>query len=58
MTVSDSGVGFPEQPGQGMGLSNIRERLAMLHGERAQLQLEVLPEGGTRATIALPFALV
>lgn len=41
-----------------MGLSNIRERLAMLHGERAQLQLEVLPEGGTRATIALPFALV
>ncbi|MBN3005320.1 LytS/YehU family sensor histidine kinase [Chromobacterium alkanivorans] len=58
VAVSDSGVGFPEQPGQGLGLSNIRERLAMLHGERAQLLLEVLPEGGTRATIGLPFALV
>ncbi|OHX14296.1 sensor histidine kinase [Chromobacterium sphagni] len=57
LTVCDDGVGFPEQPGQGMGLANIRERLALLYGEAAELLLEVRPEGGTRATIALPFAL-
>ncbi|KUM05467.1 histidine kinase [Chromobacterium subtsugae] len=57
LTVCDDGVGFPDEPGQGMGLANIRERLALRYGAEAELLLEVRPEGGTRATIALPFVL-
>ncbi|ATP28080.1 sensor histidine kinase [Chromobacterium violaceum] len=57
LEVRDDGAGFPEQPGQGMGLANIRERLALLYGQQAELTLEAPASGGTRATIALPFAL-
>ncbi|POZ62013.1 sensor histidine kinase [Chromobacterium alticapitis] len=57
LAVHDDGVGFPELPGQGMGLSNIRERLAMLYGMEAELTLEAPESGGTLATIVLPFAL-
>ena len=57
LSVCDDGIGFPDEPGQGMGLANIRERLALRYGAQAELLLEVRPEGGTRATIALPFAL-
>ncbi|WP_031295245.1 sensor histidine kinase [Pseudogulbenkiania ferrooxidans] len=57
LEVRDDGAGFPEQPGQGMGLANIRERLAMLYGPQAELALEAPESGGTRATIVLPFAL-
>ncbi|WP_434629221.1 sensor histidine kinase [Chromobacterium sp. CV08] len=57
LEVRDDGAGFPEQPGQGMGLANIRERLALLYGQQAELALEAPEAGGTRATIALPFAL-
>ncbi|AUH52093.1 sensor histidine kinase [Chromobacterium sp. ATCC 53434] len=57
LEVRDDGAGFPELPGQGMGLANIRERLALLYGQQAELALEAPETGGTRATIALPFAL-
>ncbi|UTH74682.1 sensor histidine kinase [Chromobacterium sp. IIBBL 290-4] len=58
VAVRDDGVGFPEQPGQGMGLANIRERLAMLYGAEAELSLEAPETGGTLAVIALPFTLI
>ncbi|XLM21665.1 ATP-binding protein, partial [Chromobacterium piscinae] len=57
LAVRDDGVGFPDQPGQGMGLANIRERLSLLYGQQAELTLEAPEDGGTRATIAMPFAL-
>ncbi|MEO9384028.1 sensor histidine kinase [Chromobacterium phragmitis] len=57
LEVRDDGAGFPEQPGQGMGLANIRERLSLLYGQQAELTLEAPASGGTLAVIALPFAL-
>jgi hypothetical protein len=41
-------------PAAGVGLSTLRERLAALHGERAQVGLDALPQGGARAWFELP----
>ncbi len=55
VTVADDGVGFgASQAGTGLGLANIRERLAQLYGEAASLQLKARPEGGVAATITVP----
>jgi two-component sensor histidine kinase len=55
LTVEDDGVGFGvSQAGSGLGLSNIRERLAQLYGERAALALQARPQGGVTATITVP----
>jgi signal transduction histidine kinase len=55
LTVEDDGVGFAAaQSGTGIGLTNIRERLAQLYGARAALLLKARPGGGVAATITLP----
>ena len=55
LTVEDDGVGFgASQSGTGIGLTNIRERLAQLYGDTATLALKARPEGGVAATITLP----
>jgi signal transduction histidine kinase len=60
LQVDDSGCGLPEPPtdtqaGHGFGLVQIRERLAVLYGQAAQLVLTRRPDGpGTLATIDLP----
>jgi sensor histidine kinase YesM len=55
ITVADDGVGFGGQPvGSGLGLANIRERLAQLYGQRADLTLRARPGGGVAATLTLP----
>jgi LytS/YehU family sensor histidine kinase len=56
ITVDDDGVGLsaPTTPSSGIGLSNTRSRLRELHGTQADLTLENLPSGGTRATVRLP----
>ena len=58
VTVSDTGRGFggtsPAQGG-GVGLTNIRERLAALYGSRGRFTLEPMTPRGARATLALPF---
>jgi LytS/YehU family sensor histidine kinase len=53
--VQDSGVGFRPDAGSGVGLANIRERLKALHGERAELIIDLPPAGGTCATIRVPY---
>jgi len=55
LEVADTGPG-PDGTvrGTGVGLSNTRERLARLYGDRASLRLERAPGGGTRATVRLP----
>ena len=53
LSVVDTGVGFSPAPGNGVGLANIRERLALLYGERAKLEI-VDNSPGTRATLILP----
>ncbi len=59
LSVLDDGVGFGDTGssaamGTGLGLTNIRERLAQLHGDRASLTLKARPQGGVVATITLP----
>jgi signal transduction histidine kinase len=55
ITVADDGVGFgADAAGSGLGLTNIRERLAQLYGERAGLALRARHGGGVEATLALP----
>jgi sensor histidine kinase YesM len=53
--VQDSGVGFMPKSDEGVGLANIRERLKVLYGGRAELAISVPPEGGTCATIRVPY---
>ena len=52
--VEDDGRGIAAAPGQGLGLANIRERLAMLFGDRARLELSGREGGGALATIEVP----
>ena len=58
VTVTDSGRGLTpgnRTDGQGVGLTNIRERLAALYGSRGRFTLEPAAPRGMRATLALPF---
>jgi len=56
IAVADTGNGLAGTPGQGIGLANIRERLALLHGARARLELEANVPRGFVATMTLPLA--
>jgi signal transduction histidine kinase len=53
--VQDDGMGFSPRGDGGLGLANIRERLQALYGERAELAITVPREGGTCATIRVPY---
>jgi hypothetical protein len=58
VTVADTGLGFEnakETHGTGVGLSNIRERLALLYGPKATLTIANNPVGGTIVTITVPY---
>lgn len=54
LTVRDNGAGLSDQPGQGLGLANIHERLQLLYGGRASLTVEALDDGGVEATLSVP----
>jgi len=54
LTVSDTGRGFGDTVGAGVGLANIRERLVALYGEKAKLTLESNSPTGVIATIEAP----
>lgn len=54
IAVQDNGVGFADTAGDGTGLTNVRERLAALYGDRARLALEQNPDGGVTARLELP----
>jgi len=57
VTVADTGLGFGKAAtaGTGIGLNNIRERLALLYGRKATLTIAENPPGGTRVTITVPY---
>lgn len=53
--VEDDGLGFAAGSDSGVGLSNLRQRLAALHGDGARLRIEDAAPG-TRVRIELPCA--
>jgi sensor histidine kinase YesM len=53
LEVEDDGLGFPSSPGAGVGLANLRERIASTYGSRGQVVIEALPRG-TRCRIKIP----
>lgn len=55
LSVRDNGPGLPPSQDDGLGLRNVRARLQELYGEDQALLLEPAPEGGTIATIRLPY---
>lgn len=58
VTVSDTGCGTSSAAagGQGgVGLANVRERLAALYGARGRFSLEAVAPQGMRATLSLPY---
>lgn len=57
VTVADTGLGFGKAAtaGTGIGLSNIRERLALLYGGKASLNVTETAGGGTSVTITVPY---
>lgn len=57
LRVADNGVGLRQvvsRPGYGIGLTNVRERLATLYGPGEQLRLFDAPGGGAVAEVELP----
>ncbi len=55
LDVEDDGLGFSPQSGAGVGLANLRERMASLYGSNARLVVEELARGTrVRMTIPLP----
>jgi two-component system, LytTR family, sensor kinase len=54
LAVRDDGVGMAATQREGVGLSNTRERLRTLYGERASVTITAPPGGGTLVTLRLP----
>ncbi len=57
LSVTDDGVGVGAElviP-QGHGIENTRERLRALYGEQSSLEITRRPEGGTIATLRMPY---
>ena len=59
VSIVDDGPGVADgsrSNGNGrIGLTNTRDRLRVLYGNRGQLALVNVPGGGTRATVEIPF---
>jgi sensor histidine kinase YesM len=56
LTVEDTGLGFGAHAtgGTGVGLPNVRERLAALYSGAASLETGENPGGGVRVSLRLP----
>lgn len=55
--ISDTGRGFRESQGSGVGLANVRARLAALYGTAGQLALSRNTPQGVTATVVIPTGL-
>ena len=60
LSVIDTGIGLAPawDQGSGTGLKNIRDRLALLYGDAASLQVEPHDGGGTRVMVRMPYRVV
>ncbi len=57
LSVRDTGVGLPPESERrgGLGLQNVRARLAVLYPDTHRFTLENHPAGGTLAVVSIPF---
>jgi signal transduction histidine kinase len=55
VSVADDGRGLGDKIGNGVGLSNLRGRLAALYADKARFRLEEVTPHGARATVDLPY---
>jgi two-component sensor histidine kinase len=55
VSVIDSGVGLSPGLGDGVGLANVRAQLIAQFGARGRFSISGRPEGGTIATLIVPF---
>lgn len=69
ITVKDNGYGLskevedalrenttiPSKEKEGIGLSNVKKRLAVIYGEKASFEIKNRPEGGVVSKIVIPF---
>ena len=57
VTVADTGLGFGKAAtaGTGIGLNNIRERLQLLYGNKAQMTITENSPSGTVVTLTVPY---
>jgi hypothetical protein len=59
IVVSDDGAGIQDGVlGSGVGLRNLRQRLAALYGDRATFELRRTPAGLTEAVLTLPIVAI
>ena len=56
LEVADTGLGFHGDSDMGVGLSNIRERLQTLYGDKGRLIFEENRPSGLKAIIEVPYA--
>ena len=57
IVVTDTGRGFTtDSQGGGMGITNVRDRLAALYGDKGRLRFTENRPSGVRATIEVPYA--
>ena len=54
ISVIDTGLGFRGGISNGIGLKNVRERIAQLYGANGSFAIEENAIGGTRAILTLP----
>jgi sensor histidine kinase YesM len=54
ISVTDDGLGFADASGSGIGVANIRARLAALYGPTASLELSSGVGAGVTATMSVP----
>lgn len=54
--VVDDGAGFTHDGGSGIGIANVRERLAALFNGHANVSVEPLASGGVVSTLTLPMS--
>jgi len=54
VVVTDDGEGFSGTPGGGIGLANVRERLAVAYGQAGGFDISSTPGEGTVVTIEMP----
>jgi LytS/YehU family sensor histidine kinase len=52
--ISDTGVGFAQVTRGGVGLTNVRDRLRLIYGERASLVVSEAAGGGASVVLRLP----